>query len=235
MSVLPRSGPSHTTAFCILSICSSVQRRSRWARELFRSSSLAWSTIIGFSSVPSMATGAPAPFRKSHVSVPTSAVNSPRLTNICGNVALSCLEGVAQRMLLSRTDHQGRLTREGSANIYYDHILGHNDSVYSDFACSLVKSSSFTFLLNSECQSGIFCLQKRIFPCVSFWTSDGQTNISGFLQNSPWRLVILSRVSNFSVGIRMRVKRLRCTSLLVLFRMHFIELAFPNGFDIMFA
>ena len=56
---------------------------------------------LGFSSVSSAATGALAPFRKSHVSLPTSAVNAPSLAHIRGDVALSYLNGLAQRMLLS--------------------------------------------------------------------------------------------------------------------------------------
>ena len=55
---------------------------------------------LRFSSVSSAATGALAPFRKSHGSVPTSAVNAPSLRHICGDVALSYLDGFAQRMLL---------------------------------------------------------------------------------------------------------------------------------------
>ena len=51
-------------------------------------------------SVSSAATGALAPFRKSHVSLPTSAVNAPSLARICGGQALSFLDGFAQRVWL---------------------------------------------------------------------------------------------------------------------------------------
>ena len=37
----------------------------------------------------------------------------------------------------------------------------HNDRVCSDFVCSLVKSGSFTFFLDSKCLSGIFCVYKE--------------------------------------------------------------------------
>ena len=50
---------------------------------------------LGFSSVSSAATGAVAPFRKSHVSLSTSGVNAPSLALICGDVALSHLDGFA--------------------------------------------------------------------------------------------------------------------------------------------
>ena len=52
---------------------------------------------LGFSSVSSIATGAVAPFRKSQVSLSTSGVIAPSLTNIAGDV-----DGFAQRMLLSK-------------------------------------------------------------------------------------------------------------------------------------
>ena len=45
MPLLPRDGPSRINAFCTLAICSSVQRRLRWARELFPISSLARFTV----------------------------------------------------------------------------------------------------------------------------------------------------------------------------------------------
>ena len=93
---------------------------------------------LGFSSVTSAAMGALAPFRKSYVSLPTSAVNAPSVPQICWDEALSNLDGFAQRMLLSTKDHQGRVTREDWANMYCDPLLGHNDRVCSDFACSLV-------------------------------------------------------------------------------------------------
>ena len=44
-----------------------------------------------------------------------------------------------------------------------------------------------------------------------------------------------SGVSNFLLGVQMGVLRLRSTSLLVMFRMHFITWVFPNGFDLIFA
>ena len=99
--------------------------------------------FMGFS-VSSAATGARAPFRKSHVSLPTSAVSAPSWAHIRGYVALSCLDGFAQRMLLSKKDHQERVTKEGLSNVYYDPLLGHNDWVCSDFVCPLIKSGSFT-------------------------------------------------------------------------------------------
>ena len=43
---------------------------------------------LGCSSVSSCATGALAPSRKSHVSLPSSAVNAPGLEHICGDLAL---------------------------------------------------------------------------------------------------------------------------------------------------
>ena len=64
--LLPRVGPSRINAFCTLSTCISVRRRLRWARELFRSSSLARSAIIWVS--PRYRRQPLAPFRKSHVS-----------------------------------------------------------------------------------------------------------------------------------------------------------------------
>ena len=70
----------------------------RWARVLFRSSSLARSTNIWASS----AAGALAPFRKSHVSLPTSAVNTQSLVHTSGDAALPFLNGFAQRVLLSK-------------------------------------------------------------------------------------------------------------------------------------
>ena len=82
---------------------------------------------LGFTSVSSAATGARAPFRKSHVSLSTSAVNAPSLAHICGDVALPYLNGFAQRMLLTKKDHQERVTREGLANIYFDPILVRSD------------------------------------------------------------------------------------------------------------
>ena len=140
---------------CILSICSSVQRRLRCAREHFRSASLARSTIIWvFSSVSSAATSALAPFRKSCVSLP----NAPSLSNICGDVSLPYLEGSAQRMLLPKTDHQEHFTREG-----------HNDRVYSGFVLSskvalsrfcrtpttLQGSSTFFFMASGDAFSHV--------------------------------------------------------------------------------
>ena len=74
----------------------------------------------GFTSVSSAATGALAPFRK----IAASAVNAPSLADICGDVAVSSLDGFAQRMLLSKKDHQERVTQEGLSNIYYDLLLG---------------------------------------------------------------------------------------------------------------
>ena len=76
--------------------------------------------VWGFFSVSSAATGALAPFRQSHVSLPTSAVKAPSLANICGDVALPYLHGFAQRMLLSKWFTKKRVTREGLANICHD-------------------------------------------------------------------------------------------------------------------
>ena len=117
---------------------------------------------VGFSSVLSAGTGALAPFRKSHVSLPTSAVNAPSLAHICGDVALFLIWTVLRSACCSqkRIIKNASLVR-GSANIYFDPLLGHNDRVCSDFVCSLVKSGSFTFLLDSKCQSGIFCVYKK--------------------------------------------------------------------------
>ena len=53
---------------------------------------------LGFSSVSSAATGALAPFIKSHVTLPTSAVNARIFAHICGEVALLYVDGCAQRM-----------------------------------------------------------------------------------------------------------------------------------------
>ena len=93
--------------------------------------------------------------------MPTSAVNSPSLAHICGDVAASYLDGFAQRMLLSKKDHQERVTHEGLCNMCYDPVLGHNGRVCSDFGCSLVRSGSFTFLFKTQCQSGLFCVYKK--------------------------------------------------------------------------
>ena len=60
-----------------------------------------------------------------------------------------------------KKDHQQSVTHEGLSNIYYDPLLGHNDRVCSDFVCPLVKSGSLSFLLDSTCQSGIFCVYKK--------------------------------------------------------------------------
>ena len=92
-------GPFRFDVFCTHSICSSVQRLLRWARELFRSSSLAKFMIVWVSRRYRQP-GELAPFRKSHVSSPTSAVNASSLAHICGDVALTCVDSVAQRMLL---------------------------------------------------------------------------------------------------------------------------------------
>ena len=59
-------------------------------------------------------------------------------------------------LLKKKKKHQERVTREGLANIYFDLLLGHNDRVCSDFVCSLVKSGSFTFVLDSRYHTGIF-------------------------------------------------------------------------------
>ena len=50
-------------------------------------------------SVSSAATGAFAPLRKPHVSLPTSGVNAPSLAHICGDVALSHFDGMNVRHL----------------------------------------------------------------------------------------------------------------------------------------
>ena len=71
---------------------------------------------LGFSSVSSAATSVHAPFRTSHVSLPTSAVNAPSLAHVCGYITLSCVDAIAQRMLFSKKDHQERVTHEGSSN-----------------------------------------------------------------------------------------------------------------------
>ena len=100
MVLRPVVEPSRIDACCILSTCSSVRRRLRWAKELFRSSALARFTITWcFFWVSSVGTGALAPLRKSHVSLPTSAVIAP---DIFGDVALPYLNGCAHRMFLSK-------------------------------------------------------------------------------------------------------------------------------------
>ena len=43
---------------------------------------------------------------------------------------------------------------------------GHNDRLRSDFVCSLVLSGSFTFLLDSKCESGIICVYKKNLSLV---------------------------------------------------------------------
>ena len=86
----------------ILSICSSVQERLRWARELFRSSPLARFAIIWGSPRYRRLPGCICTAQKAPVSSPTSAINAPSLAHICGDVALSCLDGFTKRMLLSK-------------------------------------------------------------------------------------------------------------------------------------
>ena len=109
-----------------------------------------------------------APFTESHDSLPTSPFNSPSLAHVCGDVALSYLDGFAQRMLLSKKEHHSA-NHEGLSNIYSDPLLGHNDQVYADFVSSLVKSGgSFTFLLVSTCQSGLFCVCTKNLPVPAF-------------------------------------------------------------------
>ena len=117
------SSPARTNAFCTFSIC-----------ELFEVGEGALSKLLackvyeylGFFWVSSAA-GALAPFRKSHVSSPTSAVNTQSLVHTSGDAALPHLNGFAQRVLLSKRDHQERVTHDGLSNIYYDPLLGHND------------------------------------------------------------------------------------------------------------
>ena len=109
---------------------------------------------LGFSLVSSTATGALAPFRKSHVSLPRQLC----LAHICGDVTLSFLDVFAQRMLLSKKDHQERVTHEGLSNIYYDPLLSHNDWVCSALSSKVVPSR---FLLESKCQSGLFCVCRK--------------------------------------------------------------------------
>ena len=173
---------------------------------------------LGFTSVSSAATGALAQFRKSHVSWPTSAVNALSLPDICGDVALPNLNGFAQSTLLSKEDHQARVTREGLSSSYCDPHLGHNGRVCSDFVCSFVKIGSFTFPLESKCQSGLFLRLRENFSLCLI--------LDARRSNQHFKVPMLSRVSNFLLGIRMRVQRIRSASLLVMSRMHFITWAF---------
>ena len=53
------------------------------------------------------------------------------------------------------------VTHEGVSGINYDPLLGHNDWVCSDSVCCLVKSGSFTCLLETKCQSGLFCVYNQ--------------------------------------------------------------------------
>ena len=121
--------------------------RLRWARELF-SKLLAVKVYdhLCFSSVSSTATGALAPFRKSHVSLPTSLhprqLSMRRAWTNLWDTALSdfgrcCAPHVAPKSLVK-------------VQPTFTTILScvDNDRVCSDFVCSLLKSGSFTSLLD---------------------------------------------------------------------------------------
>ena len=161
---------------------------------------------LGLSSVSSAATVALAPFRQAHVSLPTSGVNAPSLAHICGDVAFSHLDGLAQRLLTSEQDHLKRVTREGSANIHYDRILGHNELACSDCVGSLVKSGALTFLPDSKCPSGILYVCKKNLSLRLIL--DARRSNQHFRVPPKFTMATgdVCRVSNFMWRIRMRVK-----------------------------
>ena len=99
--LLPSDGPSRVNAFCILYIRSSGQALEVGEGALSKLLAGKVYDYLAFSSVSLVATGALAPFRKSHVSLPTSAVDAPGLANVCGDVPLPYLDGFAQCVLLT--------------------------------------------------------------------------------------------------------------------------------------
>ena len=157
--LLPWGGPFRIDVFCTHSMCSSVQRRLRWPRELFRSSSLAKFMIIWVSRRYRQP-GALAPFRKLHVSLPTSAVNAPSLAHICG---VACVDSVAQRMLLSKT---GSSRTRQLMKVYptFTTILSlvTTTRCVSDFVCSLLsKVGNSRFCSTRNVSLETFCVSKK--------------------------------------------------------------------------
>ena len=132
----------------------------------------------------------------------------------------------------SRKKNQERVARECLPNIYYDPLLGHNDRVCSNFVFCWSKVVLSRSCMNPNVSLESLVSTRRTCPCVLFL--DVRRSNQHF-RVPPWQLGILSRVSNLSMGIRIDVKRLRFTSLVVTFRMHFISWVFPNGFDLIFC
>ena len=77
--------------------------------------------------------------------------------------------------------------------------------------------------------SKLLCLQEEFVFASHFERQSATPTFLGTSQNFTMATGTLTRVSNFLLGIRKRVKRLHFTSLLVMFRMHFITWVFPNG------
>ena len=99
-------------------------------------------------------------FRKSHVSLPTSAVSAPSLA-YCGDVALSHLDGFAQRMLLSeRIIKNASLGKVWPASTTILTWVPTTRCVLTSFVLwSKVVLSRF--LLDSKCESRLFCVYKK--------------------------------------------------------------------------
>ena len=151
----------HVSTHSALSQSAQAARRLRWARR----STINW-VSLRYRGPPRLH------LHHSENSLPTSAVNVPSLAHICGDIALSHLDGFAQRMFFSQKteDHRESVAREGFlSNIYYDPLLGHNDQVCSDFVGFLARNDSFTYLLDSKCQSGIFCAYKKNLSLRLIW------------------------------------------------------------------
>ena len=140
---------------------------------------------------------------KSHVFLPTSVVDAPSLSHICGDVAL----------LIWTVLRSACCSQKGSSfTTILSWVTTTRCALTFLFSCRKWVIQVFAPLKKSIWN--LLCPTRRTCPCVLCWTSDG--------------LVMLSRVSNI-LGARIRMQRMRSTPLLVMFRVHFITWAFPNG------
>ena len=201
--------------------------------ELFRSSSLARFSIICVSPryrrLPRCAL---APFRQ-------LACLFTHVTSQCAELGAhlrrrsSFLFGrlLRSRVLLSKKDHQERVTHEGLSNIYYDPLLGHNDRVCSDFLLS--RQKWFLHVLARIHQMSVWTLfvsSRR--TCLLRLILDARRSNQHVRVPPKFRLATGTAYSSrveLLIGNPDGGEALALhTSLLVTFRVHFITWVFPN-------
>ena len=205
---LPRDGLSRINTFCTPNLLKRPEALEVGEGGLSKLSAGKVYDFLGFSSVSSAATGALAPFRKSHVSLP--------------HVSCQCAEfgahlrrrGSFSLGRLCACRFQKRIIKytsfvDGLANIYYDSL-----SWVTTTRCAL----TLIVLSSKVAHSRLSVLN----PCVFKKNLSLRLILDARRSNPHFRVPPkfpiatgdFSRVSNFLLGIRKRVKRLRFTSLL---------------------